>query len=280
MVRQCPIFHPLTIRSFFWKLPLTMKIKQWLHIVRVYKAAYKFHQRYPIYNAEKAHFVGCQDWNIMECVTSSHDSTLCLYHYPSELSNTHNACRVSSHGDSKRILLHCFPCLSTHFSSSLSWSNPFSDGLHCQTGKARGSLFHWAVIYSLQRWPQQPLLFQNVPANLCRFSCSGFYYSGAEINNHHCVPEPCIYEHACSCVCVCTSAGPEADRIFEGQEQEMNSWCHCLYWGKNRAPNLQCGHSVCFTPKEIWGSGLFIVATVNTPGDRILENTTCGKKRT
>lgn len=50
----------------------------------------------------------------------------------------------------KRISLHCFSCLSTLFYSSLSWNNPFSDGLHCQTSKVWGSLFHRAVIYSLQ----------------------------------------------------------------------------------------------------------------------------------
>ncbi len=96
-----------------------MKIKQWLHIVRAYKAAYKFHQQYLIYNAEKAHFVGCQDWNIMEYVTSSHDSTL-----PLPLSIRAVKYPQCPQGTKpwwlQKNLASLFPCLSTHFCTSLS----------------------------------------------------------------------------------------------------------------------------------------------------------------
>ncbi len=80
-----------------------------------------------------------------------------------------------------------------------------------------GSLFHRTVIYSLQQWP---LRFQNVHANLCTFSWSGFHYTETKINIHHCVPEPCIYKHACSwkcvcaCVCVCVCVRLLALRLW------------------------------------------------------------------
>lgn len=68
---------------------------------------------------------------------------------------------------------------------------------------------------------------QNVPVN----SCSGFHYSGAEINNHHCVRETIA-----ACVCIMSPHGPEAVLVFlrDKNRKWIPGAVACIWGGKTQ----------------------------------------------